>query len=57
MLVLARTKSQRILIGENISVMIVRVQGGKVYVGIDAPDGVEVDREEVRESKRSTAPQ
>lgn len=57
MLVLARKKSERILIGDNISVMIVRVQNGNVYVGVEAPDDVAVDREEVRISKLEADPQ
>lgn len=51
MLVLGRRAGQKILIGDDIVVKIVRVKGdGKtVMVGIEAPVSVPVDRQEVRE--------
>ena len=47
MLVLSRYKSQVIRIGDNITVMITDVRGNKVRVGVQAPPGVPVHREEV----------
>ncbi len=47
MLVLSRKKDQKIIIGDNISIMIVDIQGDKVRLGIDAPREVTVHREEV----------
>lgn len=48
MLVLSRREKERLFIGENIVITIVRVAGGAVRVGIEAPDDVQVQREEVR---------
>ena len=48
MLVLTRSENQRIMIGSDVIVTIVRVDGQFVRVGVDAPKGVRVDREEVR---------
>lgn len=54
MLVLARMKHERILIGDDITVRVVEIKGDKVKLGITAPNGVEVDREEVRTAKIET---
>ena len=48
MLVLSRKVGERILIGENISVTVVRVTGGGVRLGIEAPTELPVIREELR---------
>ncbi len=47
MLILSRKQSQRIRVGNSIVVTVVRVSGDKVRIGIDAPDGVRVLREEL----------
>ena len=48
MLVLSRKHGERILIGDNIVVTIVRVNStGVVRVGIDAPKNIRVDRDEL----------
>lgn len=49
MLVLSRQKDERIIIGENITVMVVEIRGDKVRLGIEAPKDVPVHREEVWE--------
>ena len=54
MLVLERTAHQKILIGDDITVEVLGVAGGRVRLGIAAPHGVEVDREEVRTAKIET---
>lgn len=48
MLVLSRKVGERILIGENISVTVVRVAGNGVRIGIVAPDEMPVIREELK---------
>ena len=48
MLVLSRKASQGIWIGDNIFVTVLRIEGGRVKLGIEAPADVRVDREEVR---------
>ena len=47
MLVLSRKTGERILIGENIAVTIVRISQGTVRIGIEAPRETSVVREEV----------
>jgi carbon storage regulator len=48
MLVLSRKQKQTILIGDNISVTVLRVHGEKVRLGIEAPRGVRILRSELR---------
>ena len=50
MLVLSRKVGERILIGENISVTVVRVTGGGVRIGIEAPAEMPVIREELKKT-------
>ena len=52
MLVLSRKEDEQIIIGGNIVVTIVRLKGGVVKVGIEAPRDVTIDRKEVHEAKR-----
>ncbi len=48
MLVLSRRVGERILIGENISVTVVRIAGGAVRLGIEAPGDLPIMRDELR---------
>lgn len=52
MLILTRKKGQRIVIGEEITVEILQVDGGAVRIGVTAPRDVQVDREEIAVRKR-----
>ncbi len=52
MLVLSRKAGQRIVIDENIVVTLVSLRPGQAKLGIEAPRGVRIDREEVRRSKQ-----
>jgi len=47
MLVLSRKENERLIIDGNIIVTVVRVAGGKVRLGIEAPPEVHVKREEL----------
>lgn len=47
MLVLTRKTGERVLIGDDIVVTIVDVRGDGVRVGIDAPRGIRIQRDEV----------
>lgn len=49
MLVLTRKPGERIWIGEDISVTVVRVTGGGVRLGIEAPQELPVVREELKQ--------
>jgi len=51
MLVLSRKKNERIMIGDDIILMVVEIRGDKIKIGIEAPASVAVDREEVREAE------
>jgi len=55
MLVLSRKVGERILIGDNISVTVVRVAQGTVRIGVEAPDDLAIVREEIKDQQR-TAP-
>ena len=52
MLVLSRKVGQRILIGDKIAVTVVRIGQGGVRLGIEAPDDLEVIREELKAQQR-----
>ena len=47
MLVLSRKENQHLIIGDNIIVRVVRIQGGIVRLGIEAPAEVAIRREEL----------
>jgi carbon storage regulator len=47
MLVLSRKPGERVLIGENVSVTIVRIGPNSVRLGIDAPRELNIVREEL----------
>jgi len=49
MLVLGRKIGQRILIGDDIAITVVRLTGGGVRLGIEAPPEMAVIREELAE--------
>jgi carbon storage regulator len=48
MLVLSRKVGERILIGDQVTVTVVRITGGGVRIGIEAPEEMAVIREELR---------
>lgn len=48
MLVLTRKLTESILIGENVRVTVVRLEGGQVRLGIDAPRSIAVLRAELK---------
>ena len=52
MLVLSRKVGEEIVIGDDVHVVVVEVQGAKVRIGIRAPKDVVVDRQEIRELRR-----
>ncbi len=50
MLVLSRKPGERILIGENISITVVRIGPNTVRIGIDAPREMNIVRDELCQS-------
>jgi carbon storage regulator len=55
MLVLTRKLGEEIVIGGDIRVVIVRCDGNKVRVAVDAPADVPVDRREVHDPRQGFA--
>jgi carbon storage regulator len=49
MLVLSRKVGEKIQIGENVTVTLVEISGGRVKLGFDCPLSVPVHRQEVYE--------
>ena len=47
MLVLSRKVGERILIGDKVAVVVVQLSKGAVRIGIEAPDEVNIVREEI----------
>ena len=47
MLVLSRKKDQGIIIGENIELTIIEIQGDQVRIGIKAPKNISIYRKEI----------
>ena len=47
MLVLSRKTTEKILIGDNITLTVLRVKGKTVRIGIDAPNSVDIKRGEL----------
>jgi len=51
MLILSRKIGESIVVGDDITVTLVAVQGLQAKIGIDAPRSIEVDRKEIRQRK------
>jgi len=52
MLILSRKLNEEILIGGNIRVKVVRLEGNVVKIGIEAPKDVNIVRPDAREKER-----
>ena len=52
MLVLRRKVDESVMVGDNVRVHVVRIDGPAVYLGFDAPGDVVVDRRELYEAKQ-----
>ncbi|MDR2309046.1 MAG: carbon storage regulator [Paucimonas sp.] len=55
MLCLTRKAGQSIVIGDGITVRVLQVNGAIVRIGVEAPKGMPIDREEVRQRKAQEA--
>lgn len=56
MLVLSRKVGERVLIGPDIRITVVRIAGGGVRLGIEAPPELPIMREELHESTSRAEP-
>ena len=52
MLVLSRKVGERILVGDQVTITVVRIVGGGVRLGIEAPTDLPVVREELKHQRR-----
>ena len=53
MLILTRRSGERVMIGDEVTIVVVSVNGNHVRLGIEAPRKVSIDREELYERKRA----
>ena len=52
MLILTRKSDESIIIGNNIKVKVLKIQGNQVHIGIEAPKDFSIYREEIFEQIR-----
>lgn len=55
MLILSRRVGEKLTIGDNVTLTVLGVKGNQIRLGIDAPRGVPVHREEVLEKLQRAA--
>jgi carbon storage regulator len=55
MLVLTRKPMEEIFIGDDIRIVVLNAEQGRVRIGIDAPDGVVILRDDCKSSERKRA--
>ena len=51
MLVLGRKKDECIMIGDDVRIMVVKIRGNIVQLGVEAPSDVSVHRQEIYDAK------
>jgi carbon storage regulator len=56
MLVVTRKQGERLWIGDNVVVTVIECKGGRVRLGLDAPQAVAIYREEIRNDFRAPCP-
>ena len=52
MLILTRRVGETLVIGDDVTVTVMDVNGKQVRIGVNAPPDVDIDREEIRELKK-----
>lgn len=53
MLVLTLRENERIMVGDNIKITLVKLYGDRISIGFDAPREVQIDREKIYQEKLS----
>lgn len=53
MLILTRREGESVLIGDQVTITVLRVKGNQVRLGVNAPKDVAVQREEISERVRT----
>ena len=53
MLILTRREGESVLIGDEVTITVLRVKGNQVRLGVNAPKNVAVQREEISERVRA----
>lgn len=53
MLILSRRVGESIRIGDDITVVVIEIKGSQVRLGVEAPQGVAIDRQEIRARKEA----
>ena len=56
MLVLSRKIGEKLVIGDDITVEVVRIKGNRITLGLTAPANVKILRSELREPSMAPAP-
>lgn len=55
MLVLSRKEGEKLVVGENITIVVSKISGNRVTIGIEAPRDVKVVRGELERDQNSVA--
>lgn len=53
MLVLSRKVGQKIFVGDDVTITLVRISGDKARIGVEAPKNVPILREEVKKRQEA----
>lgn len=54
MLVLSRKIGEQLQIGDDITVKVLKIRGGRIRLGIDAPEGIRITRGELNPQPNQT---
>jgi len=56
-LILTRRAGESVMIGEDVTVTVLRIKGNQVRLGVNAPKNISVQREEILKKKTDSEPQ